>query len=92
MVKRRSNLPEPVLEKNAGLIVKQADLGTLGLGQRCPRAPARHQYCLCESQAPRAVCRSSDAKVEFLRDMDDMGIGGKRGKIVQKKEWERGDP
>lgn len=27
-------------------------------------------------------------QVEFLRDMNDMGIGGKRGKIVQKKEWE----
>lgn len=36
MFKRRSKLPEPVLEKNAGLSVKQADLGTTANGDSPP--------------------------------------------------------
>ena len=31
-------------------------------------------------------------QVEFLREMSDMGVGGKRGEILQKKEWESVDP
>ena len=36
MFKRRSKLPEPVLEKNVGLLVIQADLGTTANGDSPP--------------------------------------------------------